>query len=184
MRRLYGILLLAIGCICAEEDPAFKLVNKQVSLGNYKPNDIGTFMDVKMSKRIIPDLKRLLEAAKKDGLILKPVSGYRSYDYQIGTFNRWVEREMKLNPKLTRMQAEEKANTYSAQAGHSEHQLGTTIDVLSAENGYKFSSDPKLKYIEWLEKNASRFNFKISHGKDSTQFVYEPWHLRWYPPKK
>lgn len=172
------------GVLCAESDPAFKVVNKRVSLGAYAPSDIVTFKDVKMSKRIVPDLKRLIEAAKKDGLTLKPVSGYRSYKYQIGCFNRWVDREMKRYPELTRKQAEKKANTFSARAGHSEHQLGTTVDVLSSENGYKFSSDDKWKYVSWLAKNAERFNFKISYGKDSKEYVYEPWHIRWYPPKK
>ncbi len=180
MKRL--LVLLAVGALQAE-DPACKVVSKQVSLGKYTPYDIVTFMGVEMSKRIIPDLKRLIQAARKDGLTLKPVSGYRSYNYQIRTFKRWTNREMKRNPKMTRKQAEEKANTYSARAGHSEHQLGTTIDVLSSENGYKFSSDAKLKYVAWLDKNAAKFNFKISHGKDSKQFVYEPWHLRWYPKK-
>ncbi len=183
MKRILVVLLISSG-LFAEEDPAFKVVNKQVSLGKYKPNDIVTFMDVRMSKRIVPDLKRLIAAARKDSLKLKPVSGYRSYDYQIGAFKRWIEREMKRNPKWTRKQAEEKANTYSAKAGHSEHQLGTTVDVLSSENDYKFNVKPGYRYPEWLEKNAPKFNFVISHGKDSKQFVYEPWHLRWYPPKK
>ncbi len=182
MKRLLG--LLVVGVLYAKEDPAFKVVNKQVSLGKYAPTDIVTFKEVKMSERIVPDLKKLIEAARKDGLTLKPVSGYRSYKYQIGTFKRWTEREMKGNPKLTRKKAEELANTYSAKAGHSEHQLGTVVDVLSSENGYKFRVTSDLKYVGWLEKNAEKFNFKISHHKDQTQFVYEPWHLRWYPPKK
>ena len=182
-------LLLAslVGTLSAateQQDPAFKKVSKKISLGNYAPKDIVTFQGVRVSRRIIPDLEKLIKAAKKEGLTLKAKSGYRSYDHQIATFKRWTDREMKKNSNLTRAQAEAKANTYSAKPGHSEHQLGTTVDVLSSENGYKFSSDPKLKYIGWLEKNASRFNFKISFPKDSTEYVYEPWHLRWYPPKK
>lgn len=175
----------------ADEDPAFKVVNKQVSLGKYEPHDLVDYKDkrlvckegIRVVKRIIPDLEKLIAAAKKDGLTLKVASGYRSYRYQGGLFNEYIKKEMAKNPKLTRKQAEEIANFYSAKSGHSEHQLGTTVDVLSSENGFSFSSDPKLKYIKWLEGNASKFNFKISHGKDSTQFMYEPWHLRWYPPR-
>ena len=180
----YLLALLLVGGLCAEEDPAFKVVNKEVSLGTYIPADIVTFKEVKMSKRIVADLKNLIEAARKDGLTLKPVSGYRSYKYQIGTFKRWTEREMKRNPRLTRKEAEELANTYSAKSGHSEHQLGTVVDLLSSENGYKFSITSDLKYVGWLEKNAEKFNFRISHHKNQTQFIYEPWHLRWYPLKK
>lgn len=36
-----------------------------------------------VSRRILPDLKKLLQAAKADGLTLKVVSGYRSYERQV-----------------------------------------------------------------------------------------------------
>ena len=165
-------------------DPAFKKVSKTVSLGKYAPDDIGTFRGVKVSKRVIPDLKKLIAAAKKDGITLKVKSGYRSYDHQIKTFKRWTEREMRKNKKLSREEAEVIANTYSAKPGHSEHQLGTVVDILSSESNYKFSSDPKLKYSTWLEKNAPKFNFTISFPKGNKEYVYEPWHIRWFPPKK
>jgi LAS superfamily LD-carboxypeptidase LdcB len=164
-------------------DNAYKVVTKTVSLGTYTPQDIAVFRGVEMSTRIMADLKSLLEAAKKDGLTLKVVSGYRSYEYQKIVFNRWKEQEKQKNPKLTDKAATEIANTYSARPGHSEHQLGTAVDILSSENNYKFSLNPELKYVGWLEKNASRFNFKISYPKGGTEYVYEPWHLRWYPPQ-
>ncbi len=162
-------------------DPALKKVSKTISLGDYAPHDLVTFNGVQVSKRIVQDLQRLLDAAKKDGLTLKVVSGYRGYDYQKTVFTRWVDQERTKNTKLTRAQAEELANTYSARPGHSEHQLGTVVDVLSSENNFTFTLDPKLKYVGWLEKNAPKFNFKISYPKGGTEYVYEPWHLRWYP---
>ena len=58
------------------------------------------------------------------------------------------------------------------------------IDILSSENNFQFSSDQKLKYVSWLEKNAPKFNFTISFPKDGKEYVYEPWHIRWYPPKQ
>ena len=165
-------------------DTAFKKVSKTVSLGRYAPDDIGTFRGVKVSKRIVPDLRKLIAAAKKDGITLKVQSGYRSYVSQIQTFKRWTGREMRRNKKLTQNEAEVIANTYSAKPGHSEHQLGTVVDILSSQNNYKFSSDPKLKYISWFEKNAPKFNFKISFPKGNKEYEYEPWHIRWFPPKK
>ena len=165
-------------------DTAYKKVSKKVSLGQYVPHDIVTFNGVKISKRIVPDLKKLLEAAKKDGIALKVVSGYRSYEYQDALFKKYVRSEIKKNPRLTVKQARAKANSFSAEAGHSEHQLGTVVDVLSAENKFQFSSDPSLAYVGWLEKHASRYNFKISYPKDSKEYIYEPWHIRWYPPVK
>ena len=165
-------------------DPALKKVTKTLSLGSYTPNDLVTFRGIRVSKRIVRDLECLLEAAKKDGLTLKVVSGYRSYSYQVNVFNSWTNKELAKNPKLTRKAAEELANTYSARPGHSEHQLGTVVDVLSSENNYSFILDPNLKYVGWLEKNASKYNFIISYPKGGTEYVYEPWHIRWYPPTK
>lgn len=163
-------------------DPAFKKVSKTISLGAYEPRDLVSFKGVKVSKRIVQDLERLLAAAQKDGLSLKVVSGYRSYSYQKNVFDRYVTKERAKNPKLSRQAAEDLANTYSARPGHSEHQLGTVVDILSSENNYSFSVTPDLKYVGWFEKNASKFNFVISYPKGGTEYIYEPWHLRWYPP--
>lgn len=185
MFRVAQVIVLLSACVVAEglyaQDPAYKKVSKTVSLGTYVPDDIVTFEGVPVAKRIVEDLKKLLAAARRDGLELKAISGYRSYQRQEQVFNGWVEKELKKHPDWTREQAEQEVNTYSARPGHSEHQLGTTVDVLSAENNYKFSSDPKLKYIVWLEDNCQKYNFKISYPKTQTEYVYEPWHLRWYP---
>ncbi len=165
-------------------DPAFKRVSKTDSLGKFTPKGIVKFRGVPVSKRIIPDLEKLIAAAKEDGLTLKVRSGYRSYDHQVKTFKNWTNKERKKNPKLTREEAEKIANAYSARPGHSEHQLGTTVDILSSKSNYQFTSDPKFKYIGWLQKNAQKYNFSISFPKGSKEYVYEPWHIRWRPPTK
>jgi zinc D-Ala-D-Ala carboxypeptidase len=162
-------------------DPALQRVTKKVSLESYMPSDLGTFKGIRVSKRIIPDLEKLLAAARKDGLALKVMSGYRGYEKQVQLFKRYVNQELQKNPRLTLQQAEERANRYSARPGHSEHQLGTTVDVLSSENGYQFSADKSLKYVGWLEKNVHKYHFKISYPEGSQEYEYEPWHLRWYP---
>ncbi len=177
------LYLLSLCCFILEgsSDPSLLTVNKKLSLGNYKPADLVKFQGVYVSERIVKDLHRLLDAARKEGLSLKIVSGYRSYEWQKTTFNRWVEKELRKNPTLTRKQAQERANRYSAQAGHSEHQLGTTVDVLSAENGYQFDHTKKLKFVGWLEKNVRKFNFRISYPEGNSEYQYEPWHIRWFP---
>lgn len=162
-------------------DPAYKVVNKTVSIGTYAPTDIVSFGSVKVSKRITTDLQNLINAAAKEGISLRAVSGYRSYVQQVQVFDSWVQQEMKKNPALSRSEAEKIANTYSARPGHSEHQLGTAVDVLSSESNYSFTTNYNLRYVGWMEKNAQKFNFKISYPKDNPEYVYEPWHLRWYP---
>lgn len=167
-------------------DPVYAQVNKQHSLGNYKPKDLVKFEQVQISQRIVPDLKKLLKAAKRDGLQLRVVSGYRSFKKQERLFKSYIQKEQRKNKKLTQAEAEaeKKANSYSAKAGHSEHQLGTAVDILSSENNYQFAISGNLKYISWLEKNCSKFNFRISYPKNNAEYIYEPWHLRWYPSKR
>lgn len=164
-------------------NPIWAPVDKKHSLGNYIPQDLVQFDSIQVSKRMVPDLKKLLKAAQKDGLELRAISGYRSYERQKKLFESYIQKELRKNKKLTRAQAEKIANNYSAQAGHSEHQLGTTVDILSSENNYQFDLSGNLKYIEWLEKNCGKYNFKISYQKDNHEYTYEPWHVRWYPKK-
>lgn len=182
-KNLYLCLVILLSGMKGLEalDPVLQTVTKKISLGHYKPKDLTAFEGVMVSKRIIPDLKRLLAAARKDGLTLKVISGYRSYERQVTLFDSYCTKERLKNPLLTKSQAQECANRYSAKPGHSEHQLGTAVDILSKENGYAFSSDSKLQYVSWLEKNAHVYNFSISYPKDSPEYVYEPWHVRWYP---
>lgn len=181
MGLLACTISLFSSCFAESPDPAFRVVNKKVSLGTYKPNDLVKFDGIYVSKRIVKDLRKLLNDAKKAGLTLKVVSGYRSYDYQKGVFDRWVAKEKKKRPKITHEQAEKIVRSYSAVPGHSEHQLGTTVDVLSSENGYTFTYDKRYKFIDWIEQNAQKYHFKISYPAGNTEYVYEPWHLRWYP---
>lgn len=160
-------------------------VSKTNSLGTYAPTDLVTLSlpystrNIKVRIIIVKDLINLIRSAEKDGINLKVVSGYRSYSDQVNTFNYYVQTELKSNPSLSKEEAIAKANTYSAKPGHSEHQLGTTVDILSSETNYEFSSDPNLKFAKWLETNARKFNFSISFPQGNNEYVYEPWHIRW-----
>lgn len=188
MHCVRWLLLCLVACMnplygeqAKETDPALFVVNKKVSLGTFIPKDLVSFEGHLVSQRIIKDLRRLLRDAKAAGLTLKVVSAYRSYDRQVTLFESWIQKELAKNRALTRSQAEELANTYSARPGHSEHQLGTTVDILSSENGYKFTQDKKYKFIGWLKKHAHTYNFKVSYPEGHPEYSYEPWHLRWYP---
>ncbi|MBJ6362830.1 D-alanyl-D-alanine carboxypeptidase family protein [Paenibacillus sp. GCM10012307] len=159
------------------------LVNKQFSLPeNYTPTDLVypdvpfTFKD-KIEKRMMRKeaaaaLEEMFAGAEKDNIYLAGVSAYRSHQTQKALFERYVKKD-----------GEEKAKTYSAVPGHSEHETGLAIDV-SASNGKCAAEDcfggtPEAK---WLAKHAYEYGFIIRYpqGKDSiTGYKYEPWHLRY-----
>jgi D-alanyl-D-alanine carboxypeptidase len=123
---------------------------------------------------IINDLKEMVNAAKSDGIDLSIVSAYRSYSTQQSTYNYWVA----YNSGCVSC-----ADRVSARAGHSQHQLGTTLDFSSSEVndslGIKFGD---TKASAWLKDNAYKYGFVISfpQGYESvTGFSYEPWHYRY-----
>lgn len=118
------------------------------------------------------DFLEMYEAARRDGAYINITSSYRSYHTQQYTYESWVQTEM--SKGYSRAQAEINANTYSALPGHSEHQLGTTLDIYSTGN--------VQNVWNWLANNAHKYGFVLSYpqGKEYlTGYVYEPWHYRW-----
>ncbi len=121
---------------------------------------------------ILPDLLALLEAASEAGHLVAVVSSYRSYETQRNTFEYHVN-EYGLDQALR----------VSARPGHSEHQLGTTVDFSSTAVSYElveaFGSTPEGR---WLAEHAHEYGFILSYpeGKEVvTGYAYEPWHFRW-----
>ena len=121
-------------------------------------------------------LTEMLQAARDAGIDIKVQSSYRSFATQEETFQYWVSTL-----------GEEEARRISAEAGHSEHQLGTTVDLTSADVGHElvesFASTPAG---EWLLANGHRYGFALSYpaGKEAiTGYAHEPWHYRYIGPE-
>lgn len=169
--------------VIAQPDSITALVNPYNKLPeDYVPGDL-VYPDVrfifseKVEKRMLRKeaaeaLERLFEAAERDGIYLAGVSGYRSHATQKALFDRYVKRD-----------GYEKARTYSALPGTSEHETGLAIDV-SGSDGKCAAADcfGDTQEAAWLERRAAEFGFIIRYpdGKsDITGYQYEPWHLRY-----
>jgi D-alanyl-D-alanine carboxypeptidase len=111
-------------------------------------------------------LERMLDAAKRDGIDLKIISAYRSFDEQ-----------NQLKGQFTQVYGSG-ANTFSADQGFSEHQLGTTIDVTTPEIGGTYTSFAETKAYEWLQDNAYKYGFILSYPEGNQYYIFEPWHWR------
>lgn len=135
------------------------LVNKTYSISkDYNPKDL------------LPETKKAYEkmkkAAKEDGVSLWIVSGYRSYDTQKIIYDNYVTANGK-----------EKADTFSARPGYSEHQTGYVMDLNDATSNFEGT-----KAAKWLDKNAYKYGFIIRFPKGKEQYTgykYEPWHVRY-----
>ena len=134
------------------------VVNKTYSLpADYDPG---------VQTEALDALNKMFAAAKKDGISLWICSGYRSYDYQKKVYESWVKLDGK-----------EKADTYSARPGHSEHQTGLAFDINSVDDS--FADTPEA---HWIAENSYKYGFIIRYpdGKqDITGYTYEPWHVRY-----
>jgi len=123
---------------------------------------------------VVEDLRRLVNAATADSINLSIVSAYRSYATQIDTYNYWV----RVNGGSTDI-----ADTISARAGHSQHQLGTAIDFSSSEvSDGSFERFQTTQASAWLVSNAWRYGFVLSYPKgyeSTTGYSYESWHYRY-----
>ena len=134
------------------------IVNKEISVpSTYAPG---------VNEEARSALTNLQNAAKQAGYDMPLLSGYRSYQRQSVLYQNYVNRD-----------GEEKASTYSAKPGHSEHQTGLAFDIGELSNTY--GETPAGK---WLEENAYLYGFIIRYpkGKENiTGYQYEPWHVRY-----
>jgi D-alanyl-D-alanine carboxypeptidase len=121
---------------------------------------------------LVDDLGALRIAWQAAGVTIELESGYRSYADQAATFAGWAARI-----------GHEGALVRTARPGHSEHQLGTAIDVISPGWSGRFG-DWAVESAEgaWMAEHAWEYGFVMSYpadGIDETCFGYEPWHYRW-----
>jgi D-alanyl-D-alanine carboxypeptidase len=119
---------------------------------------------------IVDDTYALVAAASEAGLRLYVGSGFRSQSYQEAVFNA----------QTVRVGDTELANRYSATPGHSQHQLGTTIDFTTDFRAFRTNGAG-----DWLRDNAHDFGFVLPYtqaASDRTGYVDEPWHGRWVGP--
>ena len=115
--------------------------------------------------------KKMCEAAKSDGVILRPYSGFRSYVYQ----KNLLERKLNSGRELQEILLE------NAIPGFSEHHTGRAVDVIDDEPHLEIQFE-KTAAFTWLTKNAHRFQFSMTYPRENTTGItYEPWHWCYNP---
>ena len=149
------------------------LVNKYHKLpDDYEPDDLVALSyhngyTYYLRSEAAEAYEELSSAALLDNVIVYPFSAYRSYDTHNTLYTRYKERD-----------GEEKADTYSARPGFSEHQLGLAIDIRSNTLTDNLTNND----YEWMLDNSYKYGFIVRYPKGKqhiTQFMEEPWHLRY-----
>lgn len=111
-------------------------------------------------------LNNMFAKASSEGIHLKIISSYRSFNEQAG---------LKSSYKVTYGLG---ANKFSADQGYSEHQLGTALDLTTPEVGATFVGFEKSPEYAWLVAHGHEYGFILSYPKENTFYQFEPWHWR------
>lgn len=172
------------GDVVTQDDPATAwqtvVVDTERALpDSYAPPDLTNISEagfpftdgLALRSVVMPDLNAMREAAAANDTPLTILAAYRSHQQQAALFERRVDE----------MGASE-AGGRVAQPGHSEHQLGTTIDVTSEGMDDVDQAWGASPTGQWVASNAHKYGFLVSYpsgASASTCFDYEPWHLRY-----
>lgn len=149
------------------------LVNKYYALDeDYVPSDMITvspYGSVKLIRDAAEAFIELCDHAHEEGYTIKGISAYRSYKTQENLYNRYLQKD-----------PQKVVDTYSARAGHSEHQTGLAIDVSS--NNPDILTFEMSTSFKWMKEHAHEYGFILRYPKgkeDITGYMYEPWHYRY-----
>ncbi len=149
---------------------------------------------------LIP-LAKLIRQSEKDGIPLRVVSSYRSFEQQLAIWNRKYHEDVLLNLRdgtqirSQELSAKDRVDAilhYSAIPGTSRHHWGTDFDLFDAsaiDQGYQvelteqeFSAQgPCANLHHWLEEVMQDYDFFKPYATDLGGVACEPWHLSYKP---
>jgi hypothetical protein len=145
----------------------------------YRPHDLVAVPDslkaadylyrrMRLRAEALSAFERMIAAAAEDSCEIRIVSAFRDADYQRGLYARAVERDA--------------GQTSSAPPGRSEHQLGTTADVVEAGGAALSVRLADTEAGRWIRRRAGDFGIVVTFSKERHEargVSWEPWHLRW-----
>mgnify|MGYP000923950985 CR=1 FL=1 len=152
------------------------LVNKYYGLNKeFKPNDLVNvplqyaYSENKLSKEANNNFIKMIKDGKENGFNIIARVSFRDYNSQDASYKR--------NEKID---GKEKTDKLIARAGHSEHQLGLSIDI--ALYNKKYDKLENTEEYNWLIENCHKYGFILRYPKEKeniTGFSFEPWHYRY-----
>lgn len=156
-------------------DPAsiWVVVNKKHPISpDYRP-EITLVRGYQVATPAAGPLARLLDDSDRHGLGFKIASAYRSYGYQAGVYGNVVAAS-----------GQAAADRVSARPGHSEHQTGLAVDLVTpAHPGCDFEQCfAHTVGGRWLARHAWSYGFVVRYQPGNervTGYSPEPWHLRY-----
>ncbi len=166
-----------------ESESEWKLI--LVNSENYLPNDFeieleqlrnGQWVD----KRCYPDLQRMMDDCRAQGLEPLICSSYRSVERQEELFK--AETEMFAAQGYSEEKAYSLAAAQVAVPRTSEHHTGLALDIVDANDQILDDTQADTPAQKWLMENCYNYGFILRYPADKqeiTGIIYEPWHYRY-----
>lgn len=115
-------------------------------------------------------LSKMFSDAQAAGYTLVADSGYRSYDYQVSVYNRYVKEW-----------GQTYTDTVSARPGYSEHQTGWAVDI-GTDGCHVSDCFGDTAGGKWAQANAYKYGFLLRYPPELTNitgYSNEAWHFRY-----
>ncbi len=111
-------------------------------------------------------------AAAADGIVLLPLSGFRS-----------IARQAEIiRAKLAARQPLAQILRVNTAPGYSEHHTGRALDLGTPGDPPFEESFAQTPAFAWLMHHAAAFGFTLSYPRGNPHAIaFEPWHWCWHP---
>ena len=149
---------------------------------------------VLLEKETFKAFEKMRNAAMRDGIKIKIISGHRDFERQTLIWNsKFIKltKDFKLKPD----EAINEIIRFSTIPGTSRHHWGTEIDIIDED--FKNENNPLIsekyesggifnKLKKWMDLNSEKFGFYLTYTNDEQRkgFEYEPWHYSYKPVSK
>lgn len=133
-----------------------------------------------LEKQTCMQCGQMLAAARRDGVIIKLLSGYRSIEYQQALWESSISKLMGQGMSYCDSVAETSRSL--ALPGRSEHNSGLAADFCQPEEDDTQADFYKTAQGRWLCEFAHRYGFILRYPRMKehiTGIIYEPWHYRY-----
>lgn len=133
-----------------------------------------------IDKRAYPDLQKMMDDMRAEGLDPLICSSYRTSTKQQTLYNNKVNEYLSQGYSLA--QAEEEAGKWVAVPGTSEHQTGLAVDIVDTSYQILDERQEETAVQQWLMNNSWKYGFILRYPnakRDITGIYYEPWHYRY-----
>lgn len=157
-------------------DPVYALPDDYLPTDLVPASEANYSAEYRIRAIVVDDLNAMRNAILTAGIPeVALIAAYRSIEDQAALF---AARETELGL--------EAAAEGTARAGHSEHHLGTTIDVRLIGETDVDQTFGDTETGKWLEEHSWEYGFVLSYprgSQDVTCYKYEPWHFRYVGPE-